>query len=336
MDARPNELITIIIPVYNVQDFLERCIDSVINQTYRELQIILVNDGSTDGSLDICKIYVMRDPRIEIHDKKNGGLSDARNAGLARAKGAYVAFVDSDDYIHRRYIEIMYDSIKRDRSDMCICAFHFVYQGGEDPVALSRQPDRCEFHLNGSHDSQTVMKTISNTHLVMACNKLCRIGLFNDIRFPIGRLHEDEFILHRLIGSCNCISMRPEKLYFYYQHPSSIMNLPYTAGRLDVLDAYADRMDYYLKNRQHSLIKCTCLGYIRRYVEACVRLPMNVAQNALRLKECAIKFRSYGKIMFKHGGLAIGLRFVLAAASPGCYNRFSKCLKTLRPSTAGS
>jgi len=310
-----------------MQEYLECCIKSVLAQTYRNLQIILVNDGSTDNSAVICQKFAENDSRIEVINKENGGLSDARNAGIEKAKGIYLSFVDSDDFVHERFIEIMYNYIKQDSADMCICGFTFVDENNlkypEMTLGMpSSFPDFAGL-ASGAHSPKTVMKTITATPLVVAWNKLYCRELFYSIRFPDGRIHEDEFILHHLIDACDFVSVTSEQLYYYLQRDSSIMGARFAVRRLDVLDAYDERMRFYLGNKTYELIKCTCLGYIRRYVEACCKLPADNPENVSRLKECRRVFLSYRAVAFKYGGFSMGVRYLLAAVIPKGYHAAS-------------
>ena len=318
-----SELISIIVPVYNVEKYIVRCIDSIIGQTYKNLQIILVNDGSPDGSPAICDEYARRDSRIEVIHKQNGGLSDARNAGIECAKGEYIAFVDSDDYVHQLYIENMYNCIKHDNSDMCVCDFHFVNEGEEAFDLTLKKPERSAFHLEGLYPAETAMKNIFNSYLVVAWNKLYRRDIFDNIKFPVGRIHEDEFVLHRIFAACSSVSILPERLYYYLQRSESITNKPYSVRRLDALDAFDDRLHFYLENKRYSLLKLTCLHYIRWYIKMHNLLPRNIEENRVRWKECSAQFRAHCRTMFKYGGFIIGLRFLLAILTPGIYRAVS-------------
>jgi len=328
-----SDLISIIIPVYNVEKYLVRCVDSVIAQTYENIEVILVNDGSTDESQAICEKYVVSDSRIKLINKENGGLSDARNAGITCAEGEYIAFIDSDDYVHQLFIENLYSRIKSDNSDICMCAFHFVNEGEEDYSAIKKMPDSYDYHAEGIaegvYSSDTAMKHISNTRLVVAWNKLYRRKLFNNIRFPVGRLHEDEFILHGLFAISDDVSIISDKLYFYLQRALSIIGQPYCVRRLDILDAYADRMDFYITNVNVELLKCTCLGYVRRYTEAYTQFQKS-NENISRLNECRNRFITYQKVMFRYGGMYIGIKFLLAAINPRLNRSLSGLLHCFR------
>ena len=127
---KEKDLISVVIPIYNVQEFLPKCIDSVINQTYDNLEIILVDDGSPDDSGYICDKYKAKDSRIKVIHKKNGGLSDARNVGIENSNGKYICFVDSDDIIHKDFIKCQYENIVKTRSDISVCLFERCHVGG--------------------------------------------------------------------------------------------------------------------------------------------------------------------------------------------------------------
>ncbi|MCL2425488.1 MAG: glycosyltransferase [Oscillospiraceae bacterium] len=328
-----SDLISIIMPVQNMEKYLARSIDSVLAQTYKNFEIVLINYGSADSSKAICDEYVASDSRIKLVDKDDKGLSDARNAGVAHASGEYITFVDSDDYIHELFLEKMYTRIKSDNSDICMCTYHFVDEGEEDYSAMKSTPDTYDYHIEGLseglHTSDTVMKHISNTRMTVLWNKLYRRELFDGVSFPVGLLHEDEFVIHRIFAAADDVSVISDRLYFYLQRSSSIMGRSYSVRRLELLDAYADRVDFYIDNEKFDLLKCTCLGYIRRYAEAHVLLTKSKV-NIHRLNESKKKFIEYRKTMFRYGGAYIGVRFLFAVISPRLNHAFSKRVQRLR------
>lgn len=179
MDSQ--ELISVIIPIYNVEKYLKKCIDSIINQTYKNLEIILVDDGSPDNCGKICDEYAKKDQRIRVIHKKNGGLSDARNAGIDIAKGKYIAFVDSDDYVEKEYIEIMYKELKKNNVKIVQCGINKI-SDNEEII------DNYGYLKDELINSQRIMEEkytkypISN---VVAWNKLYDIDLFKNIRYPV-------------------------------------------------------------------------------------------------------------------------------------------------------
>lgn len=249
------EKISVIIPVYNVENYLEKCIDSIIMQTYKNLEIILVNDGSTDTSPEICEHYKIRDERITIIHQKNKGLSGARNTGIEHASGEFLLFVDSDDYILPNMIETLYTRLKMDKTEMAICSFEYVDENGNKVCEqLSRQ---CEMknEILGKNEMfhKISHKTPGYWYYVISCGKLYRKYIFEQYRFPEGRIHEDEFAIHHIIDKVTNVSIVEERLYMYLQRTGSIMNNNDTLKRLDAMDAFLDRADFYKKKREPCL-----------------------------------------------------------------------------------
>ncbi|WP_195929951.1 glycosyltransferase [Clostridium sp. 1001270J_160509_D11] len=236
--------ISIIVPIYNVEKYLTNCIDSILNQTFKDFELILVNDGSTDNSFEICKHYKDIDDRICIIDKKNGGLSSARNAGLDIAKGEYIGFVDSDDYIHPQMYELLYNQIIKNKADISMCEFKKVSEFNKkelsDKVILNQEVEI----LN---NKEAVFKLGENGSVtyVIACNKLYKKSLFNNIKFKEGIIHEDEYIIHRLLYQVKTLVYIKEKLYFYLQREGSIMDKKSNINSADYLLACSDRVRFF-------------------------------------------------------------------------------------------
>lgn len=243
-----DQIVSVIVPVYNVERYLEQCIESIIQQTYRSLEIIIVNDGSTDGSGGIARRYAGQDDRIVLLEKKNGGLSDARNYGLNRATGDYVMFIDSDDYIEADMVEYLLKAIQKAGADIAVCGYRMV---DEDGGAL---PDREVFPKDKtvcSRDYWKVYHEEAYIYGVVAWNKLYCKTVFDRIRFPVGKIHEDEFILHKLLHNADKIACCPAKKYDYRQRKGSIMNLRSRSSQdffsADALQAFLIRLEYFMK-----------------------------------------------------------------------------------------
>jgi len=237
------ELISIIVPIYNVEKHLSKCVDSILNQTYKNLEIILVDDGSPDDCGAICDEYAKMDERVRVIHKKNGGLSDARNAGIEVARGEYIGFVDSDDYINRRMYESMYNQVKKDGSDMAICNLLSVDENGD----LIGENNADMPVIDGVFTKEQIFAQLcipKYWYYVTAWNKLYKKELLSEIRFPVGKLHEDEFVAHHIIGKCKKISCISKPFYFYVCRSGSIMNSNYNIKRLDSAEAYLDRARY--------------------------------------------------------------------------------------------
>lgn len=219
-EGKENNMISVIIPIYRVENYLEKCIESVRNQTYRDMEIILVDDGSPDGCGAICDRYRNLDGRIKVLHKENGGLSDARNKGIDMATGEYILFVDSDDFIHPQMLEILYHAIQETGADISVCGFKEV--GEKDEVIPESIAIEEELEI---FENQEVMNQLQHKNLitVVAWNKLYKREIFaDDIRYPKGRLHEDEFLIHQVLHRCKRTVYVERELYYYVRREDSI------------------------------------------------------------------------------------------------------------------
>ena len=205
------ELISIIVPVYNVEKYLDRCIESILAQSYTNFELLLIDDGSTDGSLRICKEYEELDTRIRTFHKKNGGLSDARNFGLDRMKGQYVTFIDSDDYVGSDYLKILFEMIEDGISDVTIVGVEDFY---ENKMTVDISQDDVRTVIKREDIFKEMVKFDKFTW--SACAKLFKRELFERNRFPVGALYEDLRIIPYMLCGCNVISCSSYKQYYYY------------------------------------------------------------------------------------------------------------------------
>ena len=207
--------ISVIVPVYNVDRYLSRCLDSLINQSFGDYEILLINDGSTDNSLEICQRYQQFNPNlIKVYSKSNGGLSDARNYGLDKCDSDFVVFVDSDDWIDLNMLNHMYSRATTTNADLVVCDMEYHFEGG-----IVKSSCGGEFDVVKVEDNINIMM-INNS----ACNKLYRYQLFDNIRFPKGFWYEDMAVVPILILKSSLIAKVNEPLYKYYQREGSIMH----------------------------------------------------------------------------------------------------------------
>lgn len=256
-------MLSIIIPIYNVEKYLTKCIESVINQTYKNLEIILVNDGSTDNSKDIINKYSLIDSRIKIINKKNGGLSDARNVGIEIAKGDYIAFLDSDDWIELNMYEKLYSYIKQENADIVQCSYQEVYN-----EEVNNQKIKEEIKLISGKDSLYNLYGENHGKTVVVWNKIYKRELFNDIRFPKGKYHEDELTTYKLLYKANKIVDLNLPLVYYRQRDGSIMNSKFNIKRLDALEAFYEKLQFYRQKNLNGLQQAT-LSQILSYTHIC-------------------------------------------------------------------
>lgn len=246
------DLISVIIPVYKTELYLRRCLDSVINQTYTNLEIIIVDDGSPDNSGKICDEYALKDKRIKVIHKENGGLSSARNAGIDIATGKYIGFVDSDDEISIYMYEILYKEIIKNKGDIVVCN----YTRYKNTPSYSTNNYKIKIYNN----TEAILGLIANKHRKIddyAWNKLYKTKLFKKIKFPLNRVYEDIGTTYLLIFYSKKVITIDAKLYGYFINLNSISNLTDKNYILDRICSYEERYNFLIKRLEEykNLIK---------------------------------------------------------------------------------
>lgn len=232
-------LISVIVPVYNVELYLDRCVESIVNQTYRNLEIILVDDGSPDNCPVICDTWSERDARIKVIHKVNGGLSDARNAGMAVASGELIGFVDSDDWIREDMYQQLLENMHANDSDISACGVKMIWDDGSPERMLTRE----ECCILESEDAMCAV--IKEDRLKQPVwYKLYKAELIKNIQFPFGKYHEDVFWTYQAVGAAKRVSVMDMPCYFYRQRGNSIMGDGYSLKRLDALEAQQQMLEY--------------------------------------------------------------------------------------------
>ena len=233
-----HDLISVIIPVYKVEKYLCRCVDSVLEQTYTNMEIILVDDGSSDNCPVMCDEYARQDSRVKVIHQENAGLSGARNAGIDMAQGQWLAFVDSDDYLTADFLERLYQACVDTGSSLSLCRWEYV-RGETIPE-----------HGTGETRVYTGREMLANLYVpdgayfVVAWNKLYRKELFEDIRYPLGRIHEDEATTYRIYDKVKKAAYVDRSLYGYFVTPVSITR-GFNPKRMDWVTAVAERLDFF-------------------------------------------------------------------------------------------
>lgn len=237
-------LISIIVPVYKVEKYIHRCVDSILKQTFTDFELILVDDGSPDNCGAICDEYSRKDSRIHVIHKKNGGLSDARNAGIdcafTNSDSEWITFIDSDDWIHPRYLEALYDALVETGCKISICGYK---------ETTGEEPDVNEDNLNAAIADNEDFFCENNVNAVVAWGKLYKKDLLRDIRYPIGKLHEDEFTTYKLLFQYSNIAFIKQPLYFYFLNNNSITRSEWNPKRLDALEALNDQKCFFRENK---------------------------------------------------------------------------------------
>ena len=237
------EKVYVIVPVYKVEAYLERCIDSILNQTYQNFELVLVDDGSPDNCGAICDRYAAEHENITVIHQKNGGLSAARNAGIDYAfqngnpEQDWITFIDSDDFVHPKYLEYLYRATKESNVQISIGGISMTSNSQIDIDGVGQLAYTCytpeEFWCRNF------------TNAVVAWGKLYQLCLFDNIRYPAGKLYEDNFTTHLLLFPQQTIAFAWARLYYWYENPSSITRSSWTSNQLDILDALDGQLAYF-------------------------------------------------------------------------------------------
>ena len=250
-------LISIIVPVYNVEKYLDRCVNSIIKQTYQNLEIILVDDGSTDGSGEKCDEWSKKDSRIVVIHKNNGGLSDARNVGMSKSNGEYIGFVDSDDYVSANMYESLYSAIIKYDADIAECQWIKF----EDESAIKDSESGSEVIVDVYTAEEALSELILERKIKQTVvNKLYQRNSIQTC-FPVGRINEDDYWTYQVFGMAKKIVLLHTVLYYYFQRSSSIMHVKYSPKRLDGVTARKERMEY-MQLHYPNLFNIACLSFL--------------------------------------------------------------------------
>lgn len=226
------EKISIIVPVYNVEAYLERCIESILSQTYTNFELLLIDDGSTDASGYLCDQLALRDKRIRVIHKENGGLSAARNTGIDHASSDLIGFIDSDDYIDEDMYETLYCQLRESNADLSMCGHYDVFHQIPEKQVLEIKT----WNLSSEEAIKMVME--AKVLSVTAVNKLYKKELFNHLKFEVGKIAEDAFIMIRLLDQCQKVVATNEKKYYYVHRENSITTQKFSLKFLNVIEAY--------------------------------------------------------------------------------------------------
>ena len=247
-------LVSIIVPVFKVEPYLRRCLDSIVNQTYRNTEIILVDDGSPDGCPQICDEYAAKDNRIVVIHKENGGLSDARNAGINICRGEYISFVDGDDWIDSTYIEILLDLIQKENADISITNHQEFY---DENRTIPAYP--LENRTYCGRDALRKLILFPSIHFILSWGKLYKRKLFDELRFPKGKIHEDQYTSYILLFLSQRIACKDVITYHYQKRPDSIM------GSLSTFDYTPIEEEQAAFFRKHNIDDLSFFLYNRLY-----------------------------------------------------------------------
>lgn len=282
--------ISVIIPVYNVEKYIKKCVDSVLCQTYTELEIFLVDDGSPDACPAICDEYAAKDSRVKVIHKPNGGLSDARNAALDVMTGQYVTFVDSDDYLAPDAIETLYAALIKTDADIAVGNMKGVTEDGE--ISDFYTPAAEETGLTG----EEILSTLNQP---CAQNRLYKKDIFAELRYPKGRLYEDVFIYHGILAQTKKIVLTGTTVYYYLIRGGSIMHGEYNIRFTDIIDAIKGRYEWLDSIGQTKLANEARLFIYSRVAVAYAHLDKNIPEHKKRLDEITAIYNECYAVLMK-------------------------------------
>lgn len=237
------DLVSIVIPVYKVEEYLERCIASTVGQTYQNIEIILIDDGSPDRCPEICDAWARKDSRITVVHQANGGVSSARNAGLKISSGSYVLQLDSDDYIAPNTVATLVSVAKESNADVVIC--DYLKGSNEDYKFKDEYPDTVELIDGKEAISRIYIDNHNALKYAAPWSKLCKRRLYDSILYPDGKIFEDIYTTHKILYFSERIAVLKMPLFYYYQRPNSIMNESFNLQKLDYLQALVERTEFF-------------------------------------------------------------------------------------------
>lgn len=296
-------MITVIVPVYAVEPYLDRCVQSIVNQSYKDLEVILVDDGSPDRCPAICDSWADKDNRIRVIHKANGGLSDARNAGMHIASGSYIAFVDSDDWIAPEMLERLLFAINKDESDIAACTVKMIWEDGFKEQLLTVSAN-CVLNKEEAQEALLAESLLKQP----VWYKLYKRETIQTLSFEVGRYHEDVFWSYQAIGNANRISIIDYVGYYYLQRRESIMGEGYSVKNLDVIKAYEQRYKYIaeyfpeleIKARINIFLKCIYHGQmVLKYLEGEAQKQSFVYLKKT-IKKYRVKRKEYSELKVTH------------------------------------
>lgn len=303
------EKISVIVPAHNVEKYLETCLDSILTQDYKNLEVILVENASSDRTGEICDKYAEMDNRVSVIHEQRGGAALARNIGLDRATGKYISFIDSDDYVHPSFLKRLYDALKENGADIAECSYLTVNEDDKDKFFEIIDKARGECLENcREYDSEKAVSLVYDANVyeyvyqILVWNKLYRREMWEDIRFPEGFWIEDDYTTYKVLYKANKIIDTREVLYGYVQSNNSMMRKDFKEKRIhDSLAAYEEAFRFFGEKNDFEMQGMAK----RRYLELCIELSYKVLESDLINRiDCAQKLE---KIFIEQYKQFIGL-----------------------------
>lgn len=313
-----SELISVIVPIYNVEKYLRRCVESVRNQSYTNLEIILVDDESPDNCPMICEEYRELDQRIIVIHQKNAGLSGARNAGIEIAKGEYLVFVDSDDFLAQDFVQVLYQAAKETNSDIAMCKYEYVKGDG---LTQANKPGE-NYEYSGIQMIEN-MYSPDGAFFIVAWNKLYRRTLFEAIRYPQGRIHEDEATTHKLYYEAKQAVFVERFLYGYFVDGESITRKKFNRNRLDWAWSVEQRLDFLEEKGLIGILPRAIQAYADGVIDLYFQCKEQLPNSQKEQKQLKRKIKSATRRVKKYGKLPVKTRigYTLFLIAPSIYKK---------------
>lgn len=321
---RENILISVIIPVYNVELYLKKCLDSVLKQNFIGYELILVDDGSTDNSGRICDIYREKDERVIVLHKENGGLSDARNKGINAAKGKYITFIDSDDYVDENYLTYLFNMIVEYKADMSICT---IVRTNEHERNCHNNNDEIVLIMDAS---RAIELSLYQKYIdVSACGKLYKRSLFENIRFPVSKIYEDLDTTYKLYGECDRIVFGNKERYYYVERPNSITGETFSDNDfvpIRIMDELYRSVIHKYEGLENACIRRKCIIYVE-IIKKAFKTEARNRKQVKHLRE-VLRITSKHVLVDKKTSIKDKIKILLAVFCPQFYSLQAWVVKT--------
>lgn len=284
-------LVSVIVPIYKVERYLKDCLDSIVNQTYKNLNIILINDGSPDNCDSICKSYALKDKRIVYFEQDNKGLSAARNLGIANAKGEYYLFIDSDDIIK---LDMIYRLVSIITSNNAYIATARM-QRFKDGKSIKEKNCKVKIQVRSGRKYSQLMARPMGV-FCFACNRLIHRSLFEGYSFPVGLIFEDVYVMPRIVYNCNKVVSTNEALYYYRIRNTSLSHSKFSLKSIQEMDAYINLFSFGEEKKDKRIKFYAALFFVTKYHY----YTLKVIANSLGIKEYRAKYKGFAVRCWKY------------------------------------
>lgn len=332
-------MISVIVPVYRVEQYLDACIESILGQTFQDFELILVDDGSPDNCGEICDRYAGQDARIRVVHQENRGLSGARNTGTGLAEGKYITYIDSDDRIGPEYLEVLYNNAVEYRAQVSVCGYCLVWEheSGQSRNGQNKKKGEQDFHTlvyTGRQAAEKIVKE-STRAMITAWGKLYHRDLKPLLVYPEGKTHEDEFVTYRVFYAARRVAVSNRPLYHYLQRSGSIMNDDFREKRLDKIRALREAVTFFRENNDRELERYARKRYLTNLQIAWYRtakfLPDRKELSGLLLAQWKLTYGIYRKEILECGGFMERLSIRIFSVSPRVYRVMAEVYLKLFP-----